>query len=69
MPKQATARIHLIGVQELAAKLHCHPMSIPRLVRTKAGFPQPTKFLNKNLWDEAVIDAWIQQQQVRAEAS
>jgi predicted DNA-binding transcriptional regulator AlpA len=71
MPKHATvpARKIWIGVQELAAKLHCHPMSVPRLVKTKPGFPQPTKLLNKNLWDEAAIDVWIQQQGVTEPAA
>jgi hypothetical protein len=49
----------LIGTLEVAAKLGCHPMSIPRFVKTKPGFPQPAKLFNKNLWGEAVVDAYV----------
>lgn len=48
-----------IGTLEVAARLGCHPMSIPRLVKTKKGFPAPIKPFNKNLWLEDVIDAYV----------
>ena len=41
-----------IGTMELAEKLGVHPFSIPRLRKTKQGFPQPVKPFGKNLWDE-----------------
>jgi len=40
-----------IGTMELAAKLGVHPFSIPRLRKTKSGFPQPVKPFGKNLWE------------------
>src|SRR5262249_7245637 len=49
----------LIDTLELAAPLRCHPMSIPRYVRTKPGFPQPVKPFGKNLWDEDEVEAYI----------
>ena len=49
----------LIGTMELAAKLHCHPMSIPRYVKTKPGFPKPAKPFGKNLFDEDAVDAYM----------
>jgi len=49
----------LIGTMEVAGKLGCHPMSVPRLVRGRRGFPQPNKLFNKNLWEEGVVDAYI----------
>jgi len=49
----------LIGTLELAARLRCHPMSIPRYVKTKPGFPQPVKPFGKNLWDEDAVEAYI----------
>jgi predicted DNA-binding transcriptional regulator AlpA len=52
-------RGRLIDTIELATKLNCHPMSIPRFVKTKKGFPQPTKPFGKNLWDEWEIDAYL----------
>jgi predicted DNA-binding transcriptional regulator AlpA len=58
MHKQAQPKRRLIGTLELAAKLHCHPASIPRL--TKQGrIPQPGKVLNKNVWYEDEIDALV----------
>jgi hypothetical protein len=49
----------LIGALELAARLRCHPMSIPRYVKKKPGFPQPMKPFGKNLWDEDAVEAYI----------
>jgi hypothetical protein len=49
-----------IGTMALAEKLGCHPLSIPRFVKTKPGFPQPVKPFGKNLWDEDVVDAFIE---------
>ena len=48
-----------IGVLELAAKLHCHPASVPRLIREKR-LPAPDKLLNKNVWWEKRIDELIE---------
>ena len=48
-----------IGTLEMAELLGCHPMSIPRLVKTKPGFPQPTKLFGKNLWDASEAEAYI----------
>jgi predicted DNA-binding transcriptional regulator AlpA len=50
----------LIGVVELARKIGCHPNSIPRFVKYKAGFPQPRMLFGKNTWDEGVIDKYIE---------
>jgi predicted DNA-binding transcriptional regulator AlpA len=48
-----------VGVIEIAAKLGCHPASIPRLVK-EGRLPQPAKLLNRNCWWEDVIDAVIE---------
>lgn len=53
-------RTRWLGVMELAERLGCHPFSIPRFVKKKPGFPQPTKLFGKNLWDEAEVDAYIE---------
>ena len=50
-----------IGTMELAEKLGVHPFSIPRLRKTKQGFPQPVKPFGKNLWDEAVVDRYLEE--------
>jgi hypothetical protein len=50
-----------IGTMELATKLGVHPFSIPRLRKTKPGFPQPKKLFNKNLWDETAVDRYIEE--------
>jgi hypothetical protein len=57
--KAASKPRRFIGTMELAAKLNCHPMSIPRYCKTKPNFPQPTKPWGKNIWDEDVVDAYI----------
>jgi hypothetical protein len=49
-----------IGVLGLAEKLGCHPASVPRFVKSKPGFPQPVKPFGKNMWDEDVIDAYVE---------
>jgi hypothetical protein len=46
---------------ELAEKLGVHPFSIPRLRKTKPGFPQPVKPFGKNLWDEAAVDRYLEE--------
>jgi hypothetical protein len=56
MPKKPTK---LIGTLALAAKLNVHPMSIPRLVKKKPGFPKPTLMFGKNMWDEDTVDAYL----------
>jgi hypothetical protein len=50
-----------IGTMELAQKLGVHPFSIPRLRKTKPGFPQPVKPFGKNLWDEDEVDRYIEE--------
>jgi hypothetical protein len=50
-----------IGTMELAAKLGVHPFSIPRLRKTKPGFPQPVKLFNKNLWAEDAVDRYLEE--------
>ena len=50
-----------IGTMELAEKLGVHPFSIPRLRKTKPGFPQPVKPFGKNLWDEAAVDRYLEE--------
>ena len=57
--RKKTKPRRLIGTMELAARLHCHPMSIPRYVKTKPGFPQPSKPFGKNLFDEDAVEAYI----------
>jgi len=47
-----------VGVLDVAAKLDCHPGSIPRLI-TEKRLPPPDKLLNKNVWWEDVIDEVI----------
>jgi predicted DNA-binding transcriptional regulator AlpA len=59
MRKTTKPKPRLIGTMELATLLHCHPMSIPRYVKTKKGFPKPTKPFGKNLWDEAAVEAYL----------
>jgi hypothetical protein len=48
-----------LGTMEMAAKLGCHPFSIPRFVKTKPDFPQPVKPFGKNLWDEDEVDDYL----------
>jgi hypothetical protein len=55
----------LIGVLTFAAKLNCHPASIPRFIRTKESFPKPGSVCGKNVWYEDVADAYIQQEMSR----
>jgi predicted DNA-binding transcriptional regulator AlpA len=60
MPKsQAKQTKTYIGVAEVARRMNCHPMSIPRYVKHKNGFPKPGKLAGKNVWDEDIIDAYI----------
>ena len=59
--KQGSKKRKWIGTMELANKLRCHPLSIPRFVKTKPNFPQPIKLFNKNLWDEEVVDVYVEQ--------
>ena len=49
-----------IGTLQMAELLGCHPMSIPRLVKNKKGFPQPIKPFGKNLWDADEAEAYLQ---------
>lgn len=49
-----------IGVQEVAAKFLCHPMSVPRLVK-QGRLRKPDKILNKNSWFEDEIDELVEQ--------
>jgi predicted DNA-binding transcriptional regulator AlpA len=70
MPKQALRDEHTrrankkkrrwIGTMEVAERVNCHPMSIPRLVKTKANFPQPIKLFGKNLWDDDEMEAYLE---------
>jgi hypothetical protein len=48
-----------IGVLGVAAKLNCHPASVPRLVK-EGRLPPPDKLLNKNTWFEDVIDELVE---------
>jgi predicted DNA-binding transcriptional regulator AlpA len=50
----------LIGTIDLACKLNCHPNSIPRFIKNRKGFPKPKCLFGKNVWDEAVVDAYIE---------
>jgi nitrogenase molybdenum-iron protein alpha/beta subunit len=43
---------------EFAARLHCHPMSIPKFRKKKKDFPRPIKPFNKNLWAEDEVEAY-----------
>ena len=49
----------LIGTMEVAEKIHCHPMSIPRMVKQKK-LPPPVKPFGRNLWDEDEIDKCVE---------
>jgi len=51
--------VKLIGTLALAAKLNVHPMSIPRFVKKKKGFPKPKLLFGKNQWNEDVIDDYV----------
>jgi predicted DNA-binding transcriptional regulator AlpA len=57
--EEQDSRRRLIGTAELANKLGCHLMSIPRL-RKRPGFPQPIKPFGKNVWVEEEVDAYIE---------
>jgi hypothetical protein len=57
MPDTKTCR--RIGVPEVAAKFHCHPMTVPRLVKQRR-IPPPDKILNKNTWFEDTIDELVE---------
>jgi predicted DNA-binding transcriptional regulator AlpA len=57
----------LIGTLEVAARLNCHQISIPRYVKTKKGFPKPGKLCGKNVWYEDAIDEFIAAQMAAAE--
>jgi hypothetical protein len=59
MRKATKSLGRLIDTMELAAKLNCHPMTIPRYVKIKKGFPKPIKPFGKNLWDERVVEAYL----------
>jgi predicted DNA-binding transcriptional regulator AlpA len=49
-----------VGVIEVAQKFHCHPNSIPRLIKERR-LPPPDKLLNKNVWWEDLIDDLVEQ--------
>ena len=59
MRKKSKSKRRLIGVLEFAEKLNCHPASVPKFIKGKAGFPQPAKLLNKLVWFEDVADDYI----------
>ena len=48
-----------IGVLDIAVKLHCHPASVPRLVK-EGRLPAPDKLLNRNFWWEDEIDTIVE---------
>jgi predicted DNA-binding transcriptional regulator AlpA len=50
----------LIGTIELANKLGIHPATVPRMRKTREGFPQPVFMFGKNFWEEEVIDHYIE---------
>jgi len=59
--KHGSKKRRWIGTMELADLLGCHPMSIQRFVKTKPGFPQPSKlFGNKNLYDADEAEAYVE---------
>jgi hypothetical protein len=58
---EAHSKRKWIGTMELAEKLGVHPFSIPRLRKTKPGFPQPVKPFGKNLWDEDAVDRYVEE--------
>jgi hypothetical protein len=54
-----------LGTMEVAARLGCHPMTVPRLV--EAGrISKPLKWLGKNLWTEEQLAADIAKLLARA---
>jgi predicted DNA-binding transcriptional regulator AlpA len=57
---KADSKKRWINTMELAERLGVHPFSIPRLRKTKPGFPQPVKLFNKNLWAEDLVDQYIE---------
>jgi hypothetical protein len=57
---EAHSKRKWIGTMELAEKLGVHPFSIPRLRKTKSGFPQPVKPFGKNLWNEDEVDRYVE---------
>jgi len=59
MRKTTKPKSRLIGTMEVAALLHCHPMSVARYTKEKKGFPKPTKLFGQNLWDEATVEAYL----------
>lgn len=48
-----------IGTLEVAEKLGCHPMTVPRLAKERR-IPQPDKLLLKNQWWEDEIDELVE---------
>jgi hypothetical protein len=48
-----------IGTLEVAERLHCHPMTVPRLVKERR-LPPPEKLLSKNVWFEDEIDTLVE---------
>jgi predicted DNA-binding transcriptional regulator AlpA len=58
-PHERRPQRRRVGVIEIAAKLGCHPASIPRLVG-EGRLPPPAKLLNRNVWWEDVIDQLIE---------
>jgi hypothetical protein len=50
-----------INTMELAERLGVHPFSIPRLRKSKPGFPKPIKPFGKNLWAEDAVDRYIEE--------
>jgi hypothetical protein len=48
-----------LGTMEVAARLGCHPMTVPRLVSAKRLSP-PLKWMGRNTWTEEQIQADIE---------
>jgi hypothetical protein len=49
-----------VGVFEVAQKFHCHPNSIPRLIKERR-LPPPDKLLNRMFGGEDLIDDLVEQ--------
>jgi hypothetical protein len=54
-----------LGTMEVAGRLGCHPMTVPRLVQDGRLSP-PVKWFGKNIWTEEQLAADIAKMMARA---
>ena len=62
--------VRFLNRRDIAARLRCHPNSVPRLVR-QGRFPPPVRLSRTSvLWPESEFNAWAEAQiQLRDQAA